>query len=317
MIRRTNTITGVETMFDARKTPWAGLGKEISNAVTSKDAMELAGLDWNVIQTDIISEATGEKIAGFKANIRDVDQKPLGIVSNRYKIVQNEEAFAFTDALLGEGVTYETAGALQSGRKVWMLARLEGRMITDEKIDPFLVFTNSHDGKGAVRVAITPIRVWCQNTLNLALKDASRQWVCKHTGRIDEKLAEAKYTLNNTERYLKALEEEFGKMKLKKMDTDKVRKFVNTLLPISERDSERKINGIIDMRNELMMRYLNAPDLQVLEPSAYRFINAVSDFATHKNPLRNSSYFQENMFMKTVEGNELIDKAYEMCNADV
>lgn len=317
MERRTNRLTHVETMFDSRKTPWAGLGKEISNAATSKDAIKLAGLDWNVIQTDVLSEATGLKIPGFKANIRDIDQKTLGIVTGRYKIVQNEEAFAFTDALLGEGVTYETAGSLQSGKKVWMLAKLEGRMITDEKIDPFLVFTNSHDGKGSVRVAITPVRVWCQNTLNLALSQAERQWACKHTGRIDEKLVEAKYTLQNTEKYLKALEAEFGKMKLKRLDNDKVVKFIKELLPISEKDGDKKIKNINDMRNDLMYRYLNAPDLQVLESSAYRFINAVSDFATHKNPFRNTEYFQENLFMRVADGDALIDKAYKMCDAEV
>lgn len=219
--------------------------------------------------------------------------------------------------LLGEGVRYETAGALQSGKKVWMLARLEGRMITDEKIDPFLVFTNSHDGKGSVRVAITPVRVWCQNTLNLALKEAERQWVCKHTGRIDEKLVEAKYTLMNTEHYLEALETEFGKMKMKKLDVDKVHKFVKMLLPINEKDGDRKVANIQEMRNELMMRYLNAPDLQVLEPSAYRFVNAVSDFSTHRKPSRGSEYYQENMFMKVVDGDELIDKAYAICDAEV
>lgn len=313
--RRTNRVTKVETMFDSRKTPWAGLGKGIAGAATSKDAIRLAGLDWNVVPTDI--EANGLKIPGYKANIRDIDQKTLGIVTDRYKIVQNEEAFAFTDELLGEGVTYETAGALHSGKKVWMLARLEGRMITDEKIDPFLVFTNSHDGKGSVRVAITPVRVWCQNTLNLALKQAERQWVCKHTGRIDEKLVEAKYTLMNTERYLNALETEFGKMKLKRLDTDKVHKFVKQLLPINEKDGDRKVASIQEMRNELMMRYLNAPDLQVLEPSVYRFVNAVSDFATHRNPARGSEYYQENMFMKVVDGDELIDKAYAICDAEV
>ena len=274
--RRTNNLTQVETMFDTRRTPWDGLGKRIAGAVTSRDAIRLAGLDWNVVPTDIIS-----------------------------------------DALLGEGVRYETAGALQSGKKVWMLARLEGRMITDEKIDPFLVFTNSHDGKGSVRVAITPVRVWCQNTLNLALKEAERQWVCKHTGRIDEKLVEAKYTLMNTEHYLEALETEFGKMKMKKLDIDKVHKFVKMLLPINEKDGDRKVANIQEMRNELMMRYLNAPDLQVLEPSAYRFVNAVSDFSTHRKPSRGSEYYQENMFMKVVDGDELIDKAYAICDAEV
>ena len=95
--RRTNNLTHVETMFDARRTPWDGLGKKIAGAVTSRDAIRLAGLDWNVVPTDIISEATGLKIPGYKANVRDLDDKVLGVVTDRYKVVQNDEAFAFTD----------------------------------------------------------------------------------------------------------------------------------------------------------------------------------------------------------------------------
>ena len=100
--------------------------------------------------------------------MRDKDRKVLGVVSDRYKIVQNEEAFAFTDTLLGEGVRYETAGSLQGGKKVWMLAHLPHEyIISGERISPYLVFFNSHDGSGAIKAAITPIRVVCQNTLNL------------------------------------------------------------------------------------------------------------------------------------------------------
>lgn len=69
------------------------------------------------------------EIPGFKANIRDTDNQVLGVVTNRYKIVQNLEAFAFTDDLLGEGVRYETAGSLQNGRKVWLLAKLSENYI--------------------------------------------------------------------------------------------------------------------------------------------------------------------------------------------
>lgn len=86
-------------------------------------------------------------ISGFKANVRDRDSQVLGVVSDRYKVVQNEDAFAFTDELLGEGVTYETAGSLQNGRRTWILAKLPQRyIIRGDEIDPYLVFMNSHDG---------------------------------------------------------------------------------------------------------------------------------------------------------------------------
>ena len=299
----------VEMMFSVRETPWHGLGQIIVDAPTSKDAIILAGLDWNVIQKPVYT-STGI-IPGYKANIRDIDEKFLGLVTDRYRIVQNREAFEFTDALLGEGVKYETAGSLASGKRVWMLAKMETATITDEKVDPYLVFTNCHDGTGAIRVAITPVRVVCQNTLNLAMKKASRHWSAVHTGNMESKLEEARNTLLNAHEYMDVLEEEFGELKLKKLTDDKLDEYIKMLLPMDElNDSPRKVNNIKDMRAELRYRYFNAPDLQPIEKSAYRFINAVSDFATHTEPKRRTKNFQENLFMKTIDGNALIDKAY-------
>lgn len=305
----------VETMFSVRETPWHGLGVIIQDAPTSKEAIKLAGLDWKVIQHDVCEKDSGIILPGYKANIRDTDGKVLGLVTNKYRVVQNEDAFAFTDALLGEGVKYETAGSLASGKRVWMLARLEGTKITDEMVDPYLVFTNSHDGTGAVHVAITPVRVVCQNTLNLALRNANRTWSCAHMGDIQGKLEDAERTLINTETYLQNLTEEFGELKLQKMDIDKVKEYIDLLLPISENDNKRKIINITELREELMHRYMHAPDLVDIEHSAYRFVNAVSDFATHKTPGRRTENYKENLFMKTVDGNALIDMAYKMVKA--
>ena len=108
-------------------------------------------------------------IAGYKANVRSTDGRVLGIVSDRYKVVQNQDAFQFTDELLGEGVTYETAGSLQMGWKVWMLARMPQRyIIAGDEIAHYLVIMNSHDGSSGVKVAMAPIRVVCQNTLTIS-----------------------------------------------------------------------------------------------------------------------------------------------------
>ena len=162
---------------------WHGLGEIIKDAPTSEDAIRIAGLDWDVIPKPIYDEF-GRELPGYKVNIRSSDNMALGIVTDRYKVVQNREAFAFTDELLGQGVRYETAGSLSSGKRVWMLARMENTWLAEEEISPFMVFTNSHDGTGAIRVAMTPVRVCCENTLNLALKTADRHWSCVHKGDI-------------------------------------------------------------------------------------------------------------------------------------
>lgn len=304
------------TGFAVRKPLWGGLGTTIKEAPSSADAIKIAGLDWNVNQEKLFLE-NDLPVEHYFANVRDSDRKVLGVVSEKYNIVQNREAFAFTDELLGQGVRYETAGCVASGKKVWMLARLEDRTITDELISPYLVFINSFDGSQAVRVAITPIRVICQNMLNLAIRRAERYWSCAHKGNILSKMDEARYTLLNTEKYLGELETEFETLKLNKFTDDKVVSLIDLLIPTDKYEDQdsRTVKRLKGAKEEIMYRYLYAPDLEGTDKSAFRFINAVSDFATHSEPARHTANYQENLFMKTVGGNNLIDKAYNIVMA--
>ena len=305
----------VETMFYVRETPWHGLGTRVMEAPSSKEALGLAGLDWKVVQEPVYTQAE-ELIEGYKANVRDTDRKVLGVVTNRYRIIQNEEAFGFTDALLGEGVRYETAGSLQGGRKVWLLARLPHEyIISGERISPYLVFSNAHDGSGAVRVALTPIRVVCNNTLNLALSTAKRSWSMMHTGNVQEKLEEAKDTLFRAEAYMDSLGKEFDELRKKKLTDKQVMDYIEILLPMEDNTTPQQRKNISRLREDMGRRYFDAPDLKTVGKNAYRFINAVSDFATHAEPLRKTANYKENIFARTMEGNPMIDKAYQMVKA--
>ena len=303
----------IESMFYVRETPWHGLGTRVITAPTSEEALEVAGLNWKVVQEPVYTEAN-ELIEGYKANVRDSDRKVLGVVTNRYKVIQNEEAFSFTDELLGEGVRYETAGSLQGGRKVWLLARMpQDYIITGERISPYLVFSNTHDGSGAIKVALTPIRVVCNNTLNLALSSAKRCWSMIHTGDIQGKLEEAKDTLFKAESYMDNLGKEFEALHMKKMTDKQVLDYIEILLPLDEENATaQQKKNIIRLQEDMKMRYFDAPDLKDVGNNAYRFINAVSDFATHAAPLRKTANYKENVFSRTVEGNPLIDRAYQM-----
>ena len=302
----------VENMFYVRKAPWHGLGTRVMEAPASKEALEIAGLNWKVLQEPIYT-GTDERVEGYKANIRDSDRKVLGVVTDRYKVIQNEEAFAFTDELLGEGVRYETAGSLQGGRKVWLLAHMPHEyIITGERISPYLLFSNTHDGSGAVRVALTPIRVVCQNTLNLALSTAKRSWSMIHTGDVRQKIDEAKDTLFRAEKYMDELGKEVEALQTKKLTDKKVMDYIEILLPVEDGSTPQQVRNMKRLQDDLKVRYFDAPDLQDTGKNAYRFINAVSDFATHAEPLRKTAHYKENMFARTVEGNPLIDKAYQM-----
>ena len=302
----------VETMFSTRQKPWHGLGQIVAEAPTSKDALILAGLDWKVLQEPIYTE-TNDLITGYKANVRSTDRRVLGVVSDRYKVVNNDEAFAFTDALLGEGVRYETAGSLQNGRKVWLLARLPHEyIITGERISPYLVFSNTHDGSGAIKVALTPVRIVCNNTLNIAISSAKRCWSTIHTGEIQNKMTEARDTLFLAEKYMDELGKEIEILRMRKISEKEVMDYIDILLPVDDSATLQQKRNIKRLRDDMKMRYFDAPDLKDIGNNAYRFINAVSDFATHAEPLRKTANYRENIFGKTIEGNPLIDKAYQM-----
>lgn len=305
----------VESMFYIRETPWHGLGTKVMEAPSSKEALSLAGLDWRVLQEPIYT-ANEELVEGYKANVRDSDRKALGVVTDRYKVIQNEEAFAFTDELLEEGVRYETAGSLQGGKKVWLLAHLPQKyIISGETISPYLLFSNTHDGSGAIKVALTPIRVVCNNTLNLALTTAKRSWSMIHTGDIKGKMEEAKDTLFMAEKYMDSLGKEFENLKMKKLSDNEVMKYIEILLPVEDGSTPQQARNIKKLQEDMKIRYFDAPDLQDVGKNAYRFINAVSDFATHAEPLRRTANYKENLFARTVEGNPIIDRAYQMVNA--
>lgn len=306
----------VETMmFVGRERPWHGLGTMVEEAPDSREALIAAGLDWDVVQRPVFTQ-DGVKVPGYFANVRQQDGSILGVVTSRYKVVQNRDAFGFTDALLGDGVRYETAGSLMGGRKTWILAKLPTRyIIQGEQILPYLVFSNTHDGSGAIKIAMTPIRVVCNNTLNLALDTADRSWSIHHTGDIAAKLEDARETLFMAEDYMNELGKGFEDLSRKRLTDAAVDEYIKELLPIADDASETTEKNILRLRKDVATRYFDAPDLQGLRKNGYRFINAVSDFATHAALIRRTRNYQENLFNKTMEGNPLTDKAYRLVMA--
>lgn len=304
-------------MFSTRKTPWEDLGNSVIEAKNSEEAIRKSGLDWTVVKRGLKDEETGVVFSDVVATVREDTNKKLGIVDPiRYQIVQNIDAFRFTDKLLGEGVSYVSAGSLFDDKKIWLLAKLPSYYIFEEEFMPYLVFINSHDGKSGVRVAVTPIRVLCSNTLNLALDHADRSWACNHRGDLKENLHEASKTLGFTDRYMKSLEKSIELLKGIPVDEVKAQRLISYLLPINKDDMKRKIEHIKEMRNDIFVRWRDAPDLSETAKDGYRFLNAVSDFGIHTEHHRDTKNFRENLFGKVISGNGLyIDKAYEIVKA--
>lgn len=275
----------IETMFYAgREKPWHGLGTQVEEAPTSADALRLAGLDWTV-QRKPIQVCGGRKVDNFFANVRSSDGAVLGVVSDRYQVVQNAEAFAFTDALIGgeSQVHYETAGSLMGGRKIWLLAKLPDTEIVGDKTEPYLCFSNTHDGSGAIRVCMTPVRVVCNNTLNIALNGAKRAWSVRHTGDIQAKLQEARMCLDMANKYMDKLAVYADQMANKTVTDEQIAKILDEMFPATEDMSEREKRNATKAREEYMICYF-APDILKFKGTAWGALNAMSDMVGHTVP---------------------------------
>lgn len=315
----------IETMFSAgRVKPWhyemtKDVTRLIQEAPTSADALHLAGLDWTVDQTPVYTD-TSIEIPGYKANRRSSDGSILGIVSDRYRIVQNTEAFEFTDAIVGETedgvVKYETAGSLCGGKKIWLLAKMPTQKILDDDVEPYMVFTNSHDGTGAIRIAMTPIRVVCANTLNMALNSAKRQWSTKHMGDMQSKLEEAKLCLQLADKYMKGLDEEADRLANATLYREQIDEILNELFPIEEDASERKKRNVQDMKDNFYVAYF-MPDILKFGESAYRAVNAMSDVVTHATPKRNTASYNENRWGRIMDGDVIFDQFVNLVNKKI
>lgn len=271
----------VETLMYVREKPWHGLGTMVAEAPNSAEALKLAGLDWQIVQQDVLTG--GNIIPGYKANVRSTDQMCMGIVSNRYRVVQNEEAFSFTDGLVGGDVRYETAGSLCGGRKIFLLARLPETQICGDATEPYLCFTNTHDGSGAVRCLMTPVRVVCNNTLNLALRTAKRAWATRHTGDISAKMHEAQKCLELAGAYMDELGIEAERLANQKVAEEQLYPLLSELFPTKDDSTEREIRNVEKLKDEFMVCYF-APDLAKFRGSAWGVVNAAADMAAHVAP---------------------------------
>jgi phage/plasmid-like protein (TIGR03299 family) len=301
----------VEEMFSFRQVPWHGLGRVVDEAPTSEQALELAGLNWEVLSKEITID--GKIAEGFKANVRSTDNKVLGIVTDKYSIVQNKEAFSFTDKLVGGGdVRYETAGSLREGRVVWMLAQLNRKYdLLGDDVAPYLCFTNTHDGSGSVKVLMTPVRIVCNNTLNIALNGATRQWSMMHTGDISKKLEEAEKTLFKANKYLDALQKEANRLVNINITPAIWEELVDELIPVTDDMTDRMITTITTKRQALHDAMMQ-DDIKKFHGTGWAVVNAIADHVAHTRPSRLTATYQENNFHNIISGNELVDKAVKL-----
>src|SRR6266446_3388621 len=243
----------VESMFSVRKVPWHQTGVILEEPPkTIDEALVASGLDWEVEKTGIyVPKARPTALREFQEvedyfAIRRMDTGAiLGVVGGRYEPLQNIQAFQFLDILSGSEMHFETAGSINIGRKVWVLANLPDYIeVGGDLTNCYVLISNGHDGKNAVQILMTPIRVVCQNTLSLAISKAKRAFALRHTGDPMARLHEARRTLKLTVDYYEQFKQVGDKLALQNIKQDKVLDIlVETLYPNGIADTTRAQNN--------------------------------------------------------------------------
>lgn len=296
-------LTDSDTMFSVRETPWHGLGAVLDEPpATVAEVIEAAGLGWSVAKEPIAVDRGDdpgsdwwlprcEEIPGFFATVRQDTRDVLGIVGERYRIVQNHEAFDFIDQLLGSSIHFETAGNLHGGRRVWVLATLPDHVeVGGDAVRPYVLLMNSHDGSTAVIAATTPIRVVCQNTLNWGLLDARQKFSIRHTEAVTQRVHEARRVLDLSVSYYKQFKRFGDQLASERCTERQLRAVLDELYPSGTSDSvsgrtRKSRQQTKDRIAELFMR----GDTQGNAPgSKWAAVNAIVEYGDWMRPLRSS-----------------------------
>lgn len=322
------TIGGKVAFFGgSNEAAWHGLGTIVEGQVSSKEALKLAGLDWEVTKSPIEALTLGATVIKSPDFIihRPGDNGELvhlGTVGKKYAPVQNVEAFDFFDGIIGEGhAFYETAGALYNGQKVWILADIPaasfGADVNDEtKVKVML--SNSHDGTGCVEARIVPIRVVCKNTYSVAIKGGKNVVKIRHLNNwnSEAKLAQAKEILGIVKDYGTILSEKFAAFKAKPILGDDFEKiFLDGLFPMAGKDGKGK-KQMENKREELAALFLNGTGND--GESVWDAFNAVTEWANHGAVFKETgaSSRAENRFTSVFDGEmgKLIQKAFDLAD---
>lgn len=299
MVHAIDTTNGQSSFVSAREDAWHRLGTVLPDAFTAEQAMEIGLLGgWDVRKLPMYTrdENGSELVVPNKwAVVRDnpvVDKQidVLGNVGSHYTPIQNEEHAEFLNTLVDEsGAHFETAGAVNGGSRVFITMKLPDHIMVGgvDRIDTYLAACNSHDGSMPFTVMVTPIRVVCQNTMNLAFQMSKSQFRIRHTRNAHKNIvAQARETLDMSFAYLGALEAEAEQLVNTEMTRDAFRDLIEREFA-PEKDAPKNAHTRADKRiGEMMHLFENADTHEQVRNTAWAGLNALVEWSEYFSGVR-------------------------------
>ena len=334
-----NEQTGKYSFFSTKEKAWHGLGQIVKDYPTNAEALKFAGLDYTVEKRKLFTFDNENEIANadteikipeievpnFYATIRTDNETVLGVVGKDYEIVQNTDAFSFFDAIVeGDGIQYETAGALGRGERIFITAKLPNyiKVGKDDLIEQYLFLTTSHDGVGSITAAFTPVRIVCNNTLNAALRSKSNAFKIRHTANAKERLEEAHKLMGITNQLSNELEGIFNHWaKVRITDTEVIKLIQMALVPNKEvlqniqAGKEDELSTCFKNMTDVVFEYAMTNESQQLETtkgSLFGAYNAITGYFQNVRSYKNDEAKLKSLLLGGT-GQSRTQKAFNLC----
>jgi phage/plasmid-like protein (TIGR03299 family) len=303
-MKRETTITSVE------KSHYLKNGIQIPNDAATETVMTAAKLNWNVDLGPIT--AAGKEVEGYFAVLRSDTQDTLGVVQGRYKPIQNKEVFEFADAIKNNSnaqASYDVAGALFGGKKVFATLSLPKANFMGDDYQPYLFVYNSHDGSSSFKAGITNIRIICTNRITAMLNKARRVWAIRHSNNAQSRIKEAVNSLMLASTYQEAFGKWAEEMAATKVNADKVIKLIFPYPPVT---TKKAIEGIEQIREAVLRIAEKQDDLQNFRGTAFGVYQAVADWNSHREPRRKTPNHDQRHDKDFFVGDSLLEKTQKV-----
>jgi phage/plasmid-like protein (TIGR03299 family) len=285
----------IDSMYRTPELPkMSAKGTLLDKPQTAADAIIEAGLDWSVLEQDIFFQSSNQstfyQIPNRKALIRSDTLDTLGIFSKGYEVVQNRDAFGMFDEVIGAGeAIYHSAGSLDGGKKVWVMAKLptDIEIIPNDKVGKFILLTNTHDGSRSLRMSMMAQRFACWNSISAVLRrTSSTDFVAKHTKNVLNKASEARQILGLADVYYDILAKQIDELVNTRWNTLQTHNYIKDVLGFDdERETQdHRLVKTYDAVVELLEHPLNVQG--GIKGTKWAAFNAFTHYIDHERPVR-------------------------------
>lgn len=309
MAHELNFENGEASMMYVGTVPWHGLGTRLEQAPkTAAEAMKAARLDWEVGLKPVYAGGGGmfyavpDRLAVVRLDQWGEEDCPVyGLVGPDYRPLQNREAFTFFDPVVSSGaVTYETAGSLGKGERVWVLAKVSGKHASfavkgKDEVQKYLLLSNGHDGRTAVQVRFTPVRVVCQNTLSWALADGKSMFKIYHGRQMHLRLEDAQESVKTVLGYYDAIEQQAELFAKFEMTGKRLPDYLNSVFPDpvprkgqSQRSTAEALQKVLGMRegSAKLFEEGKGNEVEGIRGTLWAAYNGVVEYVDHRMPYK-------------------------------